>query len=107
MAWFSARFNIRLTSRIPDCSGVYAYVEVEREFGLPKNITHYYIGKSNNLRRRFIEHNLKKEQNPIFHQVKNKGNLEFWWRTAPTQEIDQIEKQLINSFKPHGNRIGK
>jgi excinuclease UvrABC nuclease subunit len=107
MTWFSSSFNSRLAPSIPDRPGVYAYVQVERKFGLPMEIKHYYIGKTKNLRRRFVEHNLKKEQNPIFHQVKDKENLEFWWRTVPSQQIDQMEKQLISAFKPIGNRTGK
>ncbi len=91
----SIRYRLTNEVRVPRASGVY----VIGDFRGPA-----YVGKSDNLRRRFVEH-YEAEENPLLAAVMARpiGELRFAW--VVTAEADQLERQLIRALDPQCNRI--
>lgn len=66
----------------------------------------FYVGKSNNIRRRFIEH-LEREKNlHLKLTLKNPiGDVHFSWIESDLADIDILERELINLLNPKCNVI--
>lgn len=70
--------------RLPECPGIYILYDLSNVIA--------YIGKScTSLRRRVGEHDLF-----MFSRFK--------WLALPAHEATQLERLLINTLKPYGNR---
>ena len=83
---------------IPRCEGVY-FIHDKRGF--------LYIGESNNLRNRFLQH-LQRERNlDLVNLIKNPfGDLSFYWVTVNTKlEAVKLQKYWIRILKPLSNKI--
>jgi excinuclease UvrABC nuclease subunit len=69
-----------------------------------------YVGKSKNLRRRFLQHlEPHKSHNVALFEVLFSRNahqqLEFWYLTMPEKDIDAVERKLIREANPSLNVI--
>jgi excinuclease UvrABC nuclease subunit len=98
-----------LSSRrsIPKISGVYAINRVKRIEGLPINIEVLYIGKSNNLWRRFEEHlDPTKEHNlEVNKSIRWGAPIEFWYFSVKESGLKHMEELLIQKIEPKYNII--
>jgi excinuclease UvrABC nuclease subunit len=66
-----------------------------------------YIGRTNNLRRRYEEH-LRRPENDILDALLRNpsGQLRFvWFEIEDGKEREQLEKHLIQLLKPPSNKI--
>ncbi|MEI2361843.1 GIY-YIG nuclease family protein [Priestia megaterium] len=106
MAWNYSKYQRGLTSSIPKRSGIYAILHVVREHGFPISHRIIYVGKSNNLQRRWKEHLDPNEKNPSIRKVQHSDNLEFWWRPYPLSKLSEVESELIKKIKPYANTVG-
>ena len=67
-----------------------------------------YVGKSNNLKRRFAEHlNPWREHNSMLNNLKENSSLEFWYQILKKNEITSTEKDLIQTLNPKYNQLLK
>lgn len=82
---------------VKDNSGVYLIGDLRGTF---------YIGKSNNIRRRFIEH-LERETNlDLKLSLKNSiGTTRFSWIESDLANVDFLERRLIKLLDPKCNII--
>ena len=83
---------------VPSAEGVY-FIHDKRGF--------LYIGESNNLRNRFLQH-LQKEKNlDLVNLIKFPfGDLSFYWVTTNTKlEAVKLQKYWIRILKPLTNKI--
>jgi excinuclease UvrABC nuclease subunit len=95
-----------MASSVPQDSGVYVITDVNRVMGLPTSINVLYVGKANNLRRRFLDHvSPWREHNKGLLSIDSSGTLEFWFSEYPSEQIDQLERELIRESKPSQNVI--
>ena len=91
---------------IPERSGIYAYAEVQREFGLPVAISWKYIGKSQNLRQRISSgHDPRFEANPELRRWLNRhpSNAELWFAPVDKGVLSRVEARLIRMARPDFN----
>jgi len=91
---------------IPAQSGIYAYAEVTRQFGMPIEIKWKYIGKSKNLRQRISNgHDVRNEANTELRRWMNRhpARAELWFAPVPESELDLVEAQLVRSAQPDFN----
>lgn len=102
--WGMATYRRGLEAAVPAAPGVYSIARVSRHHGLLLAVEHLYIGKSNNLQRRWREHAHPRESNPGLHGLHGLAELEFWWRRALAEEISQLEDGLIRDLRPQLNR---
>lgn len=106
LIWKSIGLKKGLERHIPDVPGVYVIKSVERYLGLPVSHDVVYVGKSENLRRRYREHcNFTTEHNPELLSMRLSEPLEFWYASAERKKISEIEKELISKTKPKVNKI--
>ena len=86
--------------------GVYVVKKVTRILGLPLPEKIVYVGKSNNLQRRFREHcNIKSEHNLGLLRTNLNEELEFWFTPAKETEISEIESLLVRELDPLTNIV--
>ena len=91
---------------IPAQSGIYAYAEVTRQFGMPIEIHWKYIGKSKNLRQRISNgHDVRNEANAELRRWMNRhpARAELWFAPVPESELNLVEAQLVRSAQPDFN----
>lgn len=91
---------------IPAQSGIYAYAEVTRQFGMPIAIHWKYIGKSKNLRQRISNgHDVRNEANAELRRWMNRhpARAELWFAPVPEPDLNRVEAQLVRSAQPHFN----
>lgn len=105
--WKWAKYGPGLDCVVPTSPGIYALASVRRVHGLPTEMEYIYIGKSNNLRRRWTEHLDIREPNPGLHGLGGRYTYEFWWIVMPVDQLSRVEAELIAEIKPPANRIGK
>ena len=104
--WKSIGLKKGLERHIPDEPGLYVIKSVERFLGLPVKHEVVYVGKSENLRRRYREHsNFTTEHNPNLLQRRMSEPLEFWYSLAPKKKISALEKDLISALNPKANKL--
>lgn len=106
--WKHVVFTQTNDRQVPKSSGVYALLHVKRVDRLPTATTVLYVGKSNNLRRRFRTHADRMQQHSdLLYKLilKHRESLEFWFMELPDKELDQTERELIKQISPEGNVI--
>ena len=105
--WHYVEFNLSNSKYIPKSMGVYLIVKlVQRLVKVPVGLQIAYVGKSTNLRKRFITHtDFRKSHNNLLGQyIKTEENLEYWYLETESDEIQQYESLLIkeaNKINPH------
>lgn len=103
--WRSTSFSAGARNSVPDQSGIYAILRVERVFGLPRASEVLYIGKTLNLRKRLGQHlNPQTAHNEVSF-APDRPTFEFWCHLVPSELIDSAEQDLIRSVKPKTNKI--
>ena len=91
---------------IPATSGVYVIKQVERIMGLPISHEIIYVGKSNNLQRRFKEHcDPRTEHNAQLFNASWENDLEFWYAEIAREKINKVERELIKNLEPITNIV--
>jgi hypothetical protein len=93
-----------LAARTP---GVYAIGKVHRHHGLPLRAEWAYVGRTDSLRRRLLEHEPTVEANPGLRGWlrRNRDKLEVWLLAADGSISRRLEKALIQEIQPLFNRI--
>lgn len=88
-------------------SGVYAIGRVERLHGLPVSAEWAYVGRTESLRRRLLEHLPTVEENPGLRAWlrRNRERLEVWLLAADSSVSRRLERTLIKEIQPLFNRI--
>jgi predicted GIY-YIG superfamily endonuclease len=83
---------------VPRCEGVY-FIHDQRGF--------LYIGESNNLRQRFLQHLQREKNSDLTNLIKFPfGDLSFYWVTTNTKlEAVKLQKYWIRILKPFTNKI--
>ncbi len=102
--WTTSLYGRGLEAAVPTASGVYVIAHVTRLHGLPIHINWLYVGQSKNLRRRYCEHVHWTEPNPSLDAIRLDHTHEFWWVTAPVDELNTLEADLIDQLNPPANR---
>jgi excinuclease UvrABC nuclease subunit len=103
--WRSTSFSAGARTSVPDQSGVYAILRVERVLGLPRTSEVLYIGKSLSLRIRLGQHlNPHTAHNEVSF-ANDRTTLEFWCHPVPSAQLNSAEQDLIRSIKPKTNKI--
>ncbi|MDA9606077.1 GIY-YIG nuclease family protein [bacterium] len=97
---FDKKVSYKLSNNffIPKREGVY-FVHDMRGF--------LYIGESNNLRNRFLQHLQREKNSDLTNLIKYPfGDLSFYWVTANTKlEAVKLQKYWIRILKPFTNKI--
>ncbi len=96
--------NIQVAPR----PGIYLIGHSDQILGLSFNTEIFYVGKSENLKRRIAQHDLRIEDNPrLIRYLKTRSsNAYIWYSYIPDKhDLDKIEKFLIRTLKPKGNRL--
>ena len=112
--WRSVKFVLSDSNSVPSESGIYALCTpppgtIRRDsWSSPHDLmgslfTAVYIGKTADLRRRFMEH--CRRPKPEIRQIRQvfSTSLEFWFCRMTSSEIEAAEMQMIECFGPTGN----
>lgn len=96
------------SSGVPARPGLYALGHCDEFEGLESGRTYVYIGRANNLRRRFEEHSVQNEPKPGLQDYirKNQDKAKFWFTTEvepDSRDLGILERCLIDRFKPRYN----
>lgn len=104
--WSQASFTAAAANSVPATAGVYVVAEVKRVLGLPISVLPYYVGQSDNLRRRLLQHcDLRQSHNQDVYLLSDKPCIEFWWASCNRSDLDLIERHLIRNLQPSMNKI--
>lgn len=103
--WHVSAYGRGIESSVPTTSGIYAVVHTARIHGLATDVQWLYIGQSRNLRRRCNQHTHWQEPNPALEAIRNTYDYEFWWASVAVEDLDEVERDLIDHLRPAGNRI--
>jgi len=91
---------------LPNKPGIYAVLRVERNSGIPINLSVLYVGKSKNLQQRFSQHtDPYRQHNKILKEINDSQGLEFWYFQVGAEELDQLERKLIHKLAPSANVV--
>ena len=94
-------------SLVSDKPGLYAYGHDEMCHGLEASRVYVYIGETDNLKRRMVQHRPENEQNlGLKKYLQDQENAKCWYcvLSAPSaKNRKDIEKELIQRFKPKFN----
>ncbi len=91
---------------VPGRSGLYVIAAARRVASLPLALTPVYAGRSRNLRRRLIEHaDPWRGHNRGVTAAMLAQDLEFWFIEVPVDELDALERKLIQTINPAVNQI--
>jgi hypothetical protein len=90
-----------------EAPGVYAIGQIKRHYGLPVVIEWAYVGRTDSLRRRMLEHQPSIEANPGLARWlrRNRGQLEVWLLSIDPAIARGLEKTLIHEVQPLFNRV--
>lgn len=107
MEWSCAGYSFGLVRTVPELSGIYLVAQISRIHGLPLDMQVLYVGRANNLRRRYRSHVDLREQNPALNRLVASGrtDIEFWWAALPDGELDAAERRVIKDLMPVANRV--
>ena len=106
LMWTNTHLLKGKAMQVPQRSGLYAITDVDRAFGLPVKINILYVGKARNLRRRFSDHSSPwREHNAGLQSLDGSKLLEFWYSEVPCEQLDQLERRLIQQGQPSKNII--
>ncbi len=104
--WRSVSYSRHGRVSVPESSGVYAILRVNRVMGLPMQAEPIYIGKTKNLRKRMGSHlDPATAHNEHVGAVNDRETLEFWCNLMPQEQITAAEKNLIQVVNPRANKI--
>jgi excinuclease UvrABC nuclease subunit len=95
-------------SQVAEAPGIYAIGHQEDVCGLPLQHHVFYVGRSENLRRRLSQHDLRLESNPrvVSYLRANIGRVRIWYAyVASPKQLSELEKHLIQALDPKGNRL--
>lgn len=113
--WRSVQFTSGNHVSVPEAPGVYALCvsppggqlrippEAHRIFDLLYTII--YVGKSDNLHRRFLQHCSHPKSELVQTQNCFGGKLDFWFMRLDPRNVAETEATLISCFGPIANRI--
>ena len=92
------RLTPPIIDQIPETSGVYAFWCSR----IPRCV---YVGKSNKLRRRILEHWKRHSRNKKLDRWidRNLKEMEFCYREFAVSKMEDIEVALIKKLNPHAN----
>jgi excinuclease UvrABC nuclease subunit len=96
--------NIQVAPR----PGIYIIGHSDEILGLSFNTEFFYVGKSENLKRRITQHDLRLEDNPrVIRYLKMRSSHAYIWYSyiQDKRKLDETEKFLIRTLKPKGNRL--
>ena len=105
-SWKCKSVHISLSSVLPQ-PGLYAYGHDEMCHGLEASRVYVYIGETDNLKRRMIQHKPENEQNPgLKKYLQDQEDAKCWYcvlSASSDKNRKDIEKELIQRFKPKFN----
>jgi len=107
--WKQINALLSSTQKIPEKPGVYAFISYKSFLGIPTETNVENVGMTNNLRRRFKEHNnLYRHHNDELYEIlikfknlRKKGfGIDFWFLTKFHEKsvISELEKLTINQL---------
>ncbi len=90
---------------IPQKSGVYVMGAVEYCRGLESSRKYIYVGRTNDLQRRFKEHGPVNEPKKGFrdYMQKHVHAIKYWYCLVPENKTKAEEEFLIQKFSPRFN----
>jgi excinuclease UvrABC nuclease subunit len=100
--WSDVQYLSRNSELIPQTGGVY---RVLRNDGEPEKYTRIYVGKADDLRRRFLEHLAASEPNTTLNG--NLYNYECYFRfvlLSREEDRTNVEQKLLAEFVPECNK---
>jgi hypothetical protein len=105
--WNEARSIRAAALRAGNSPGVYLIGGLHETAGIPMFYEWIYVGRTNRLGRRLIEHLPANESNPQLRTWlrTEKGILVVRFAVIPEDESIRVEKDLIRSLAPKHNRI--
>ena len=104
--WKNIQFIKHFAYRIPKLAGIYAIADVSRILGLPTDIQLLYVGRAQNLKKRFLDHiDPRREHNKGLLSRNTTNNFEFWFFELSEDKINHFEKYLIRESNPLENSI--
>lgn len=107
LSWFSVGFQQAQKNRVTSGPGLYVIKKVNRVLGLPVSSVVLYVGRSKNLKRRFLQHlSPVSEHNQQLLTLSWEEELEFWFAEAPSDKLTRLESLLIRQLEPIANISG-
>ena len=106
LSWQSVELNSNQRSEVPQYAGIYSLVIQPGIAGHPACSYLMYLGKTRNLRKRFIDYlNVERHKRPKIVRLleKYRGYIQFFYSGIDERKLDKMEEQLINAFVPHCN----
>ena len=112
--WRAVQLTIGDDVSVPDGPGVYVVCSAppgwQRSRSLSRELFEFlycpvYVGRSENLRRRFRQHCQVPKPELQESETLFKGILDFWFIRLETEQISQVESDLIRCFGPPANRV--
>lgn len=106
--WFVSPYAAGYENVIPAQPGLYMIVlsaseTVESMYPWDSMQAPIYIGKSENLKRRFVEHVYNRSN--VGQYVQNLPRLKYFYCLANKDELSEVESHLIQAFGPRVNRV--
>ncbi|WP_143435777.1 GIY-YIG nuclease family protein [Hydrogenophaga sp. IBVHS2] len=93
-------------ARVPERPGLYVIAATRRAASLPMSLDPIYAGRTENLRRRLIEHaDPWREHNRDVTAAMLAQDLEFWFTEVPKEQLTSLERELIRTINPAVNRV--
>ena len=89
--------------------GIYSIGSRHEVGGLPVKYDHFYIGKSNNLERRFKEHLPRIEKNSKLRHwlIENRNRYVVLFAYFDEKDLYRVEKDYIKQLQPKYNILHK
>ena len=106
--WSKTKFDSLYRDSVPGVPGVYTICSGTPDLkqGLFKALYNIiYVGKSNSLRRRFLEHCNRPKLEIEMARHCFGDNLEYWFTEVSLERIDELEARLIDCFSPSANLV--
>ena len=107
LSWNETRSLRGAAFRAGKSSGIYLIGSISERLGIPMSYEWVYVGRSNSLSRRLIEHLPENESNPFLQTwIKDVGGgLVVRFAVVPDAETALVEKDLVRALSPQHNRI--
>jgi len=107
LRWHTKKYSTSNTL-VPDLPGVYVIGHTLTTHDLPIKHVYVYVGISDNLKRRFKEHEPASERNQELADYLHKPavNKRIWYIVERSKgSREELEKVLIRELKPEFNKI--
>ena len=107
LTWNEARTLRGAAMRAGSVSGIYLIGARYEKFGIPMSYEWVYVGRSNSLSRRLIEHLPINEANPLLRSwIRDIGDeLIVRFAIVPESDTSKTEMVLVRTLAPKHNRI--